>query len=162
MYALGLPFYGLYKILVPTFYALDQQKVPVLASIFSIAFNISFCLILTPVYGFQILALGTTLSVFVNACILAWVLKKSLSLSTGFFLNPRMGKVVLASGGAALVLETLIKVELFSQTFVVKCFLIGAQISSVILLYAGVLILLGERSAVNALVAKFAKKFKRK
>ena len=162
MYALGLPFYGLYKILVPTFYALDQQKVPVIASIFSIAFNICFCLILTPIYGFQILALGTTLSVLMNACILSWMLKKNLSLSTGFFLNPRMGKVLVASLGASLVLETLIKVELFTQTFVVKCFLIGAQIAAVALLYSGILILLGERSAVNALAGKFTKKFKRK
>jgi putative peptidoglycan lipid II flippase len=162
MYALGLPFYGLYKILVPTFYALDRQKVPVLASIFSIAFNISFCLFMTPIYGFKILALGTTLSIFVNTCILGWFLKKNLSLSPTFFFNARIAKILVASAASALVLETLIKVELFTQPFVVKCFLVMTQIGSVALLYAGILIILGERSAVNAILSKVSKKFRRK
>jgi putative peptidoglycan lipid II flippase len=162
MYALGLPFYGLYKILVPTFYALDRQKVPVLASIFSIAFNISFCLFMTPVYGFKILALGTTLSIFANTCILGWFLKKNLSLSPTFFFNAPIAKILVASAASALVLETLIKVELFTQPFVVKCFLVMTQIGSVALLYAGILIILGERSAVNAILSKVSKKFRRK
>jgi putative peptidoglycan lipid II flippase len=97
MYALGLPFYGLYKIWVPTFYALDRQKIPVIASLLSIAFNIVFCLLLTPVYGFKILALGTTLSVFVNSLFQSWVLKKDLALSWGFFFSSRLMKVVGAT-----------------------------------------------------------------
>ena len=162
MYALGLPFYGLYKILVPTFYALDRQKVPVLASIFSIAFNISFCLLLTPVYGFKILALGTTLSVLVNACILGVVLKQDLALSTSFFFNPRMAKVLAASFVSAFILEALIKVELFGQPFAIKSLLVAAEIGSVALLYGGTLLLLGERAAVHAILGKLSKKFKRK
>src|SRR5690606_15090627 len=59
-YALGLPFYGIYKILVPTFYAIDRQKIPVYSSIASIIVNIIFCVALTPIYGFEVLALGTT------------------------------------------------------------------------------------------------------
>jgi putative peptidoglycan lipid II flippase len=162
MYALGLPFYGLYKILVPTFYALDRQKVPVLASIFSIAFNISFCLLLTPVYGFKILALGTTLSVLVNACILGVVLKQDLALSTSFFFNPRMAKVLAASFVSAFILEAFLKVELFSQPFAIKSLLVAAEIGSVALLYGGTLLLLGERAAVSAILGKLSKKFKRK
>src|SRR5690606_11180335 len=70
MYALGLPFYGLCKILIPTFYALDRQKIPVMGSILSVASNITFCLLLTPIFGFKTLALGTSLSVFVNSLFL--------------------------------------------------------------------------------------------
>ena len=35
-YAVGLPFYGIYKIFVPTFYAIGRQKIPVYCSIFGI------------------------------------------------------------------------------------------------------------------------------
>ena len=161
MYALGLPFYGLYKIWVPTFYALDRQKVPVMASIFSIAFNIVFCMALTPVYGFKILAMGTTLSMLVNSCIQSWVLKKDLSLSVKFFFSNRFWKVIGATVGCMIIAETLLKVEFFSQPFFSKCFYLGAQILAVCSLYVTILLLLGERSAVNALLEKVTKKFRR-
>ena len=162
MYALGLPFYGLYKILVPTFYALDRQKIPVISSIFSIGFNISFCLLLTPLFGFKILALGTTLSVFVNSLILGWVLRKDLALSFGFYFNARMSKVLMASTLSALAVETLLKVEFFTQPFMTKCFYLAGQISAIGVLYISLLMLMGERAAVNALLAKMTKKFRKK
>lgn len=162
MYALGLPFYGLYKIFVPTFYALDRQKIPVMASLLSIAFNICFCLTLTPIFGFKVLALGTTLSVFVNSVFQSWVLKKDLSLSLGFFISPRILKVVGATAASALVVETLLKVEFFSQPFLNKCFFLGAQIMAVCALYVTFLMILGERAAVGALLDKVTKKFRRK
>jgi putative peptidoglycan lipid II flippase len=162
MYALGLPFYGLYKIWVPTFYALDRQKIPVLGSLLSIAFNISFCLLLVPTFGFKILALGTTLSVLVNALFQSWILKKDLSLSTGFFFSARIFKVIGASAGAAFITETLLKVEFFSQPFLTKCFYLTAVILAICTLYGTFLLLMGERAAVNALLAKITKKFRRK
>lgn len=162
MYALGLPFYGLYKLLVPTFYALDRQKIPVMASLFSIAFNISFCLLLTPIFGFKILALGTTLSVLVNSCFQSWVLKKDLNLSWNFFFSLRIWKVVGATVGCAVITETLLKVEFFSQPFITKCFYLGAQILAIGALYATFLLLMGERAAVNALLSKVTKKFRKK
>lgn len=162
MYALGLPFYGLYKIFVPTFYALDRQKIPVIASLMSIGFNISFCLLLTPLFGFKILALGTTLSVVVNAIFQSWVLRKDLNLSWNFFFSARMGKIVVASLFSALFVETLLKVEFFTQPFFSKCFYLGAQILAVAVLYVSALLLLGERAAVNALLEKFARKLRKK
>lgn len=162
MYALGLPFYGLYKILVPTFYSLDRQKIPVMASLFSIGFNISFCLILTPIFGFKILALGTTLSVLVNAFIQSWVLKKDLSLSIKFFFSLRMGKVLMASVASAFMVETMLKVDFFPQPFFLKCLYLGGQILAVGTLYCSLLILMGEGSAVRVIVGKFIKKLRRK
>jgi putative peptidoglycan lipid II flippase len=162
MYALGLPFYGLYKIWVPTFYALDRQKIPVISSIFSIAFNIAFCLVLTPIFGFKILALGTTLSMFVNACFQSYILKKDLDLSLGFFFSKRIMKVVGATLGCAIIVETLLKVEFYTQPFYTKCFYLSAQIIAVCALYMTFLVLMGERSAVNALLEKVTKRFGRK
>lgn len=162
MYALGLPFYGLYKIWVPTFYALDRQRIPVIGSILSIAFNIAFCLILTPIFGFKILALGTTLSVLVNSIFQSVVLKKELDLSMNFFFSARIWKVVGASFGSALIVQTLLKVNFSSQPFISKCFFLGVQVTAVCFLYATFLILLGEGAPVNAVISKIKKKFLRK
>lgn len=162
MYALGLPFYGVYKIWVPTFYALDRQKIPVIASLISIGFNISFCLILTPIFGFKILALGTTLSVLVNAVLQSWILRKDLDLSWGFFFSLRMLKVLLATLGAAIIVETLLKVDFFGRDLWIRCMTLGVQIFAIGALYATLLVLMGERSAVNAVLSKITKKFKRK
>lgn len=162
MYALGLPFYGLYKIWVPVFYALDRQKIPVISSICSIAFNIVFCLTLTPIFGFKILALGTTLSMLVNSSFQSWILKKDLALSTGFFFSKRIWKVVGATAGCAVLSMTLLKVEFYTQPFFNKCFYLGAQIFAVCALYVTFLLLMGERSAINALLEKVTKKLFRK
>lgn len=161
MYALGLPFYGIYKILVPTFYAMDRQKIPVLASLFSIIFNIAFCVLLTPVFGFKILALGTTLSVLVNAAIQSWVIKSELTLSWDFFFSRRIIKVIIASGLTALITETILKVEFYSQPFWSKSFYVAAQIMAIGILYGSFLVIMGERDAVHAVMAKFTKKFKK-
>lgn len=161
-YALGLPFYGITKILIPTFYALDRQKIPVLSSMASIGFNISFCLLLVPHYGFEVLALGTTLSVLVNSFIQSVILKKDLSLGLGFFFSGRIFKVLGAAAFTGLVMETLLKVDLFSQPFLNKCFFLAVQIFSAGVIYASVLVLLGERSAVNSVLSRVTKKFKKK
>lgn len=162
MYAIGLPFYSLYKILVPTFYALDRQKIPVMASLASIAFNIGFCLLLTPVYGFKILALATTLSMLLNSAIQSWVLKKDLSLSWGFFFSRRIFKVLAATFLSGVIVEIFFKPEFFSQPFITKCVTLTAQIGTIAILYATFLVLMGERSAVKAIVSKVTKKFAKK
>ena len=161
MYAIGLPFYGLYKILVPTFYALDRQKVPVLASLVSIAFNISFCLILTPRYGFKILALGTTLSVLVNALILSITLKKILSLPLDFYLNKRMLKIIVASSLAWGSLSLWGMVDFFNQSIWLKALILGSQMLGILVVYALSLMIFGERSAVEGFMSKILKKVKR-
>ena len=162
MYALGLPFYSLNKIWVPTFYALGRQRIPVIASLMSIGFNITFCVILTPIYGFKVLALGTTLSMLVNAGFQSWMLKKDLKLGWDFFFSPNVLKVFVATLGSALIVNFGLKVEFFTQPFMVKCIIVAAQIGAVGLLYVGILMILGERDAVMAMVRKIKKKLTRK
>lgn len=162
MYALGLPFYGLYKILVPTFYALDRQKIPVLGSLFSIGLNISFCMLLTPIFGFKILALGTTLSVLVNAAFQGWILKKDLNLPLNFYFSVRIAKILIASLASALLVEWLLKLDFFAQPFLVKVVYLSIQIFTLTALYGVFLVLMGERSAVNALFSKITGKLRRK
>ncbi len=94
-YALGLPFYGIYKVFVPTFYALEKPKIPVISSFISIAINIVFCLSLVSRFGFQVLAIGTGLSMLINSSILSWMLHRELKVGANFFFNKRVLKLLI-------------------------------------------------------------------
>jgi hypothetical protein len=113
-------------------------------------------------FGFKILALGTTLSVFVNSAFQSFALKKDLSLSWKFFFSTRVFKVVGASVGTAIVVHTLLKVEFFSQPFITKCLFLGTQILAICTLYLSFLFILGERSADKVLLEKVTKKLRRR
>ena len=95
IYALGLPFYGLYKIFGPTFFSIGVPKIPVFISVFCIFCNIVFCLLLVPSYGHIILALGTSLSMLGNSFLQILFLKNRLSLKTTFFVNGNILKLFL-------------------------------------------------------------------
>jgi putative peptidoglycan lipid II flippase len=159
VYSLGLPFYGLYKIFVPTLYALDKQKIPVLASIVSISFNIIFCWTLVKSFSYPILAAGTSISIFINVIILALALWKNLDLGLSFFINLRLlraiGSSVLVYFASSYFVVNIYPVpsELFSQ--LVHLIFITALIISNYLLF---LYILGERS----LFAQITQRLKRK
>ncbi len=97
IYALGLPFYGIFKIFGPTFFSIDEPKIPVFISIFCIFCNIIFCLQLVPIYGHVILALGTGLSMLLNTFIQGLFLKRLLSLDLAFFFNKKIFKLFCAA-----------------------------------------------------------------
>ncbi len=157
-YALGLPFYGLYKILVPSFYTLDRQKIPVYTSLFSILINISFCLWLTPILGFNILALGTSLSMLTNSMLLLFFLKRYLQLRWTFFFNRFFLKLVCATACAAIVANySQGLIEANSSLFWSILNLTGASVL-VIITYFLVLIFLGERAFFFKFLAKIQKK----
>ncbi len=162
LYAIGLPFYSFYKICVPTFYALDRQKIPVIASLFSIGFNISFSLILTPIFGFKILALATTLSMLVNAGIQSVVLKKDLKLPLSFFVNARIIKIIVSTLCAILIAENLFTSEFFAQSFINRALWLGAEIMAMAAIYGILLVIMGERRVVLAVAQKITKKFTKK
>jgi putative peptidoglycan lipid II flippase len=162
MYALGLPLYSLYKIWVPTFYALDRQKIPVYSSLVSIGLNVLFCIVMTPVWGFQVLALGTTLSMLLNCLILGAALKRELDLSWRFFLSARLGKLLLAFVITALACQVGV-----AQFFPLGLPLIEALTRLVSLtiasgfIYGGMCMILGEAQILQRAVPEKMRKFLR-
>lgn len=102
-YLIGLPCYGLYKIFAPSFFTLDKPQVPVFISIVTIALNIVFCLAFVPKYGFQVLALGTSLSMILNSILQGFFLRKFIHLKLSFFFQARLLKV-FASGAVCFIL----------------------------------------------------------
>jgi putative peptidoglycan lipid II flippase len=157
-YAIGLPFYGMLKIFVPSFYAMDQQKIPVYASIASITINIIFCVSLVPTYGFSILAVGTTLSIFLNVMIQSVVLKKQLSLGISSFINLRLMKLIFSGAiayRAVLYLKSFFLLR--PMPFMQKAIVLAGEIGAIFVLYFILVYLLGERKSVNNLLRRFIK-----
>jgi putative peptidoglycan lipid II flippase len=163
MYVLGLPLYSLYKIWVPTFYAIDRQRVPVLSSVFSIGLNILFCWYMTPRYGFAMLALGTTLSMLVNCLILAVMLQRDLKLSLSFFIHTRLIKLWLATAtmsAFSLWLRGLINLE--GLALVSKALLLAGAACAALSVFIGALFLFGERQSIRLLAGKIMNRFKKR
>lgn len=158
-YALGLPFYGIYKILVPSFYALDRQKIPVMTSILSIFVNIVFCVSLTPIYGFEILALGTSLSMLVSSSIQTWIIRKDLDLRLTQFFNMRWLKllfVTICVGSSGYYFFS--QIDFRSLNFITKCTVLAGQVTTLFMLYFILSMVLGERQALNFVLRKIRRK----
>ena len=98
-YSIGLVFYALIKILGPAFYALEDTKVPVKASISSIIVAIILSLALIKPLGYISLPLSSSAAAIVNAGFLFIVLQKRLG---GF------GKYSLISGLIKILIATFI------------------------------------------------------
>lgn len=155
-YALGLPMYSIYKIFVPTFYAIDRQKIPVLCSIFGILFNIIFCVLLTPHYGFEVLALGTTLSMLLNTLFQGIILKKDLSLPFRAFINLRLFKILFSGiSSGALVLYIKSNLNFVNQSFFTRCSYLFFYLALITLCYFTLCVILGERAMLKTITARF-------
>ena len=102
-YLVGLPSYGLYKIFGPTFYAIDREKLPIGISIFCIAVNVVFCLVLTPKYGFKILALGTSISMLLNSFLQMIFLHRDIDLGWSFYLSKKILRLLMVNILIALI-----------------------------------------------------------
>ena len=98
-YSIGLVFYALIKILGPAFYALEDTKVPVKASIISIVVAIVLSLALIKPFGYICLPFSSSMAAIVNAGFLFFVLQKRVG---GF------GKYSLISGLIKILISTAI------------------------------------------------------
>lgn len=159
LYAIGLPLYSIYKIFVPTFYAIDRQKIPVICAIIGIVFNIVFCILLTPVYGFEVLALGTSLSMLLNTGLQGIILKKDLCLPLKSFLNLRLLKIVFSgaiTAWAVLYLKEFLVFE--GLNFTMRCVYLASYLCFIAACYFFFCIALGERSMVKKVVSRFSRR----
>lgn len=156
LYLLGLPFYGIYKVFSPTFYALDKPKIPVICSSLTIFFNIVFCVTLVPFYGFEILALGPSIAIFINCFALTVILKRLLNLDLSFFINLRIIKILLSGVicfiGTSWLTKYLFNFEdIFIKKVINFCFVGLAGV----FLYVVTLAILGELKSFKGLKRKF-------
>lgn len=155
-YALGLPFYSLYKIFVPVFYAIDRQKIPVIVSVVAVGLNIVFCVYMTPIYGFEVLAIGTSLSMLINASVQGYILKSDVGFGWNTYFNLRILKVILAFAVSFLLIE-MIKpyFDFMNLVFFERCLVLFFYLCVIASSYFSLCVLFGEREMISKLIAKF-------
>ena len=109
-YAVGLLGYSVVRIVSPTFYALGQNRTPVIVSTLSVAVNAMASLALVQVLGYRGLALGTSVASLFNATVLLVLLRRRIGGLEGRQLLGSIARIVVASaamGVAAATTQTM-------------------------------------------------------
>ncbi|MDP8233904.1 MAG: murein biosynthesis integral membrane protein MurJ [Candidatus Saelkia tenebricola] len=96
-YALGLVFYAGIKILVATFYSLQDTLTPVKASLVALFINIVLSIILMFPMKISGLCLATSIAAACNFCMLFWILRKRIFLRGIAILRPVLKIIIAAS-----------------------------------------------------------------
>jgi len=78
LYAVGLFAYSTNKVLVPTFYALDNTRIPVIASFLAVMLNICIINLTIDLFQHRAIALSTSCTMFINFLFLSTVLYKKM------------------------------------------------------------------------------------
>ena len=99
-YAAGLPAYVLIKVLAPGFFAREDTRTPVKVALGCLAANLVLVLILMWPLAHVGIALATALSAWLNAVLLAWLLRRDGLLQPDRRLKRRLPRIV----GAALAM----------------------------------------------------------
>ena len=102
-YAIGIIGYSVVKIVLPTFYALQDARTPVVVSLVTITANVLLNISLHTVMGYRGLALGTGIAATVNAGILLFLLARRLGGLEGARVLKSLAKIAVASAIMGLV-----------------------------------------------------------
>jgi putative peptidoglycan lipid II flippase len=158
-YALGLVGYSVVRIVSPTFYALGQNRIPVMVSIATVAINAALNIWLVRVLGFTGLALGTSIAALFNAIVLLLLLRRRLGGIDELRLAGSFVTIVLASavmGAAAWAADRALAGWLPAGQLAVEIVRVGATIavSLVVLALAAWALRIGEFSRAIALVTR--------
>jgi putative peptidoglycan lipid II flippase len=114
---------------------------------------------LTPSYGFSMLALGTSVSIFINCFLQVFFLIKILGLSIGFFLNLRVFKMLFAGllcFGSTVFIKQMVPILGQPTLQKIMSYILAAGVGASVYLVA--LYVLGERKDVKDFLNKFKKK----
>jgi len=107
-YAIGLVGYSVVRIASPVFYALGQNRTPVLVSVATVLVNAALNIALVRVMGYRGLALGTAVAALFNASLLMWLLHRRLDGIEGGRVAGALLRIAVASavmGVAAVATE---------------------------------------------------------
>jgi putative peptidoglycan lipid II flippase len=145
-FALGLPAYVLVKALLPGFYAREDIATPVRIACAALGSNIVLALVLVHPFGAVGIALATAASSWINAALLAWVLRRRGHFAPDARLARRAPRMLLAAilmaaaliGGAVLLDRALHGGHMLAEVAALAGLIVGG-----VALYGGLAILLG-------------------
>ncbi len=131
-FSVGLPAFIVNKILTPIFYANNDQKSPFKISLYSLAVDVVMSFVLMRLYGAPGIALASSLSAWLNCCLLLRTCKRKSYFDIMIIdIWPFIARLLLCS--AIITLALLVGKGCFSQiyhqsTSVIKLLLLGAMI----------------------------------
>ncbi|MCF8479161.1 MAG: murein biosynthesis integral membrane protein MurJ [Rhodospirillum sp.] len=96
-FASGLPAYVMIKVFSPAFYAREDTATPVKVAALSMGVNIALNLSLMWTLGHLGIAIGATVSSWVNALLLGWILHRRAELNLDGRLISRFPRILLAT-----------------------------------------------------------------
>ncbi len=111
LYAVGLLGYSVVRITSPTFYALEESRVPVTVSVITVLVNAALNVALARAMGYRGLALGTSIAALLNGGALLFLLNRRLHGIEGRRVLVSFGKIAAASalmGAAAVAADRLL------------------------------------------------------
>jgi putative peptidoglycan lipid II flippase len=134
-YALGLIGYSIVRIASPVFYALGQNRTPVMVSVATVLANAALNMALVRVMGYQGLALGTSIAALFNATMLLFFLRRRLGGIEGGRVAGSLARILAASaamGAAAIGVETAVASWLPGSGLVVQIVRLSAAIGAAV------------------------------
>ncbi len=102
-YSLGLLAFAGVKVVVPTFYALNNAKIPVIAAVVAVVVNIGLNLLLMQSMGYKGLALATSVAAFVNFTILIIMLHRLVGKLDGKRILNSLLRIMAAGLGMGFI-----------------------------------------------------------
>jgi putative peptidoglycan lipid II flippase len=134
-YALGLIGYSIVRIASPVFYALGQNRTPVMVSVATVLANAALNVALVRVMGYQGLALGTSIAALFNATLLLFFLRRRLRGIEGGRVAGSLARILAASaamGATAIGVETAVTAWLPGSGVVVQIVRLSAAIGAAV------------------------------
>jgi putative peptidoglycan lipid II flippase len=140
--AVGLTAYSAVRVLVPSFFALKETRVPMLISLVSIAINYLVATLTVEVWGIGHRGLALSISVVatVNFLLLLFSMRRRLGGIEGARLLATFWRVLLASGGMAVVcllVKGAIAQWLGEEDLFSRLMLVASAVGSGLLVYLG-------------------------
>jgi len=96
-YAIGLVGYSVVRITSPVFYALGQNRTPVIVSIATVLTNALLNVWLVGLMGYRGLALGTSIAALVNGALLMFFLRRRLGGIEGGRVSASLARIAIAA-----------------------------------------------------------------
>ena len=139
-YALGLLGYSVVRIASPTFYALGQNRTPVVVSVVTVLVNAALNITLVQVMSYRGLALGTSIAALFNATTLLVLLRRRLRGLNEPQLLGSLARIVAASaamGVAAWAADAALLVWMPGDALAVQIIRVALAIGFAVAVLAG-------------------------
>jgi putative peptidoglycan lipid II flippase len=168
--AIGLTAYSAVRVLAPSFYALRETRVPMAASLLSIATNYAVAKITVDYLKIGHIGLALSISVvaIINFALLFFFMRRKLNGIEGLGLLATFAKVTLASaamGAVCWLVSSLIEKYLGLDGLFARLINVGASIAvGIVMFYLGASLLkVGELNQLTtAIKGKFGSRFRRR